>query len=137
MSHVCVEYAMYMCVLSVRCTCVCVLSVRCTCVLYRINNQQLANLRNSQARAVYFWARLLWVSIQLELQGTVHGYFGPRPDPFPEYDTVASGHLAITVPTYLGSTFSEDLVRSRFGVRLWASLDLDPNAAYTFCSMSV
>lgn len=49
----------------------------------RINNQQLANLRNSQARAVYFWACLLWVSIQLEVQGAVHGYFGPEARPFP------------------------------------------------------
>ncbi|DBB01984.1 TPA: hypothetical protein ACH3X1_000570 [Trebouxia sp. C0004] len=97
----------------------------------RINNQQLANLWNSQARAVYFWARLLWVSIQLEMrQGTVLGCFGPRPDPFPEYDTVASGHLAITVPTYLRSTFSGDLVRSRFGYfsYRWVTLKKPANA---------
>ena len=79
--------------------------------------QQLANLWNSQSRAAYFRARLMWNSIKVEEKSkTVTGYFGRTPEPFPEYDTVAPGHLGLTVPTYQGATNSGDLWRSRFVV---------------------
>ncbi len=133
---------------------------QCVCVIYMcaVQHQQPAAGKSGEqsSQGSVFSGTLLWVSWQIwrtvkprqftfgrasmgqcpPCNAAGH-YAGQWPDPFPEYDKIAPGHLAITVSIYLGSTFSGDVMRSRFGVRFLASVYLHPNAAYNCCIMSV